>query len=240
MNQIFKPSASEALPPGDPLHEVYRRGRAEWDERMGDAIAREHSWKLGFFGLLGVLAVSTAGNVWQGAQSKSQVVHVLHDNLGSVISVSTTQGRGGEPSQAQFGAALKEWVANVRSVYTDAGALKRNITNAYKLIDGGSPAKTGLDEFFLKVRPAFDYARTNIVEIDQQAALPPPSDAGTVGPRTWRLEWRETIKDRTGALVGNERWEMNITWAYLPQRTADEALNNPNGIHISAFSWSKR
>ena len=43
MNKIFrKPDQDEAQPllPGDPLTEIYRRGRQEWDERMGDAIAR--------------------------------------------------------------------------------------------------------------------------------------------------------------------------------------------------------
>jgi type IV secretion system protein VirB5 len=239
MNEMFNPSA-DSLPPGDPLHEVYRRGRAEWDERMGDAIAREHGWKLGFFGLLGVLVVSVGGNVWQGAQSKTQTVHVVHDNLGSVISVSTTAGAAGEPSEAQFAAALKEWITNVRTVYTDAGAIRRGILNAYRLIDDNSPAKASLDNFFLHVRPAFEFAKTNIVEIDQKSAIPPPASAGTTAPRTWRVEWRETIKDRTGIPISEERWEMNITWTWRAPRTPSEAIDDPNGIHITAFAWSRK
>jgi type IV secretion system protein VirB5 len=239
MNEMFNPAAAP-LPAGDPLHEVYKRGRREWDERMGDAIAREHGWKLGFFGILGVLAISVAGNVWQGAQSKTQTVHVVHDNIGDVISVSTTAGASGEPSEAQFGAALKEWVANVRTVYTDAGAIRRGVLRAYMLINDSSPAKTSLDHFFQKVREPFTFARTGIVEIDQLAALPPPASAGAAGDRTWRVNWRETIKDRVGLTLGEERWEANITWHYTMPRSVIDAQNDPDGIHITAFSWGRK
>lgn len=239
MNKMFAPEG-EPLPPGDPAHEVYKRGRSEWDERMGDAIAREHSWKLGLFASLGVLALSVAGNVWQGAQSKTQTVHVVHDNLGSVISVSTTNAGSSEPTEAQFGAALREWITNVRTVSTDAGALRRNIIAAYRDIDDGSPAKAGLDDFFLHVRPAFEYAKSNIVDLDQVVAIPPPSSAGTKGPRTWRVEWQETTKDRAGLFVGAERWEANVTFIWRSPRSAAEARDDPDGIHITAFSWAKR
>src|SRR6185312_3848553 len=187
VNKMFSPE-SGPLPPGDAAHDIYRRGRREWDERLGDAIAREHSMKLMLMASLGVLALSVAGNVWQGAQSKTQTVHVVHDSLGTVISVSATSDGSGEPTEAQFGAALKEWIANIRTVYTDANAIKRGIIKAYKLVDEGSPAKAALDNFFLHIRPAFEYAKTNTVEVDQQAAIPPPASAGTKGARTWRLE----------------------------------------------------
>ena len=238
MNQMF--SHHEPLPPGDPAHEVYKRGRREWDERLGDAIAREHGWKIGFLASVGVLALSVAGNVWQGAQSKTQTVHVVHDNLGSVISVSTTSSGSGEPTEAQFGAALKEWVANVRTVYTDANAIRRGILDAYKLVDEGSPAKAALDNFFLHVRPAFEYARTNTVDVDQEAAIPPPASAGTTTARTWRLEWQETTKDRAGLFVGAERWEANVTFIWQSPRSPSEALDDPDGIHITAFSWARK
>lgn len=239
MNKMFDPN-SEPLPAGDPAHEIYKRGRREWDERMGDAIAREHSWKIGFMASVGVLALSVAGNVWQGAQSKTQTIHVVHDNPGSVISVSTTSSGSTEPTEAQLAAALKEWVANVRTVYTDANAIRRGILGAYKLVGAGTPAKAALDNFYLQVRPAFEYAKTNIVEVDQEAAIPPPASAGMPGPRTWRVEWQETTKDRAGLFVGAERWEANITFIVRAPRSASEALDDPDGIHITAFAWTRK
>ena len=241
MNQMFKPPAVQEppLPPGDYAVEAYLRGRQQWDERIGDAVTRERRWRALAFCLIPVIALSAIGNVIQGAQSKTQVVHVVHDSIGSVITVSVANGQAGEPSQAQVAAALREWIAKVRSVYADAGILKANIVDAYKVVSTGSPANAMLDKFY-QGRDPFDRARSELDYVIDAAALAPSGSLGPHGEHTWYLQWKEEIRARDGALSGLQAWQANVTWFWTAPQTVAEALDNPNGIHITSIAWTTR
>ena len=240
MNQMWKPQGAEPpLPPGDYALDLYQRGRQAWDERIGDAVTREKRWRLLAYLLLPVLAVSSLGNVIQGMQGKTQVVHVVHDSLGSVITMSAATGQSGEPSQVQAAAALREWITRVRSVYADAGLLKTNITDAYKLVSTGSMANALLDKFYLD-RDPFQRARSEIDYVVDAAALPPSSSAGPHGERTWLLQWTEELRSRDGTVTGRQAWQASVTWFWTSPQNVPEALANPDGIHITSLSWTMR
>src|SRR3954468_10285158 len=229
MNKMWRKPESEGLEPGDPLTEIYKRGRQEWDERVGDAIAREHSWKLGFFAVLSVLALSVAGNVYQGTQSKITPFVVLRDTLGDVVAVRPAD-QGESPDQAQIAADLKRWVRNVRTVYTDTKALKAIIFEAYAMTGQKSAANTTLGEYY-RTNDPFDRAKRQTVAVSNQSALP-VSDADNEGRRTWRLEWVETVSARDGTMIANEQWQATVTFVVTPPRTASEVQSNPDGVFI--------
>jgi len=240
MNQMFRPEGPEpSLPPGDYAIEVYQRGRQQWDERVGDVVAREKRWRRLAYLLIPVIGISSLGNVIQGMQSKTQVVHVVHDSVGSVITTSVANGEAGEPSQAQIAAALREWIGKVRSVYADAGLLKANITDAYKLVSTGSAANTMLDKFY-QGRDPFERARTELDYVVNVAALPPSNSVGPHGERSWLLQWTEEVRSRDGMLAGLQAWQASVTWFWTAPQTVPEAIANPDGIHITSVAWTLR
>jgi type IV secretory pathway TrbF-like protein len=233
----------ECLPPGDPLTATYHRGRREWDERMGDALSRERWWRAGSFLALVILGGSVAGNVYQGTQSKIETVHVVHDNIGRVISVDVSGGAEAGPTQAMVAVALQDWITDIRTVYTDVAALKNGITRAYTMIPNGSQTEAFINKFYNDEDP-FNRAKKVTVSVYQPVAVPPPPSTTAGGPgqeQTWTVDWQETVTGRTDGLVKSRTaWTAKLTIKVIRPTTSDEARKNPNGIHIPAISWTPR
>jgi type IV secretory pathway TrbF-like protein len=235
----------ECLPPGDPLTAPYIRGRREWDERTGDALSRERWWRALAFLALVILGGSVAGNVYQGAQSKVETLHVVHDNIGRVISVDVSGGVEGGPTQAMVAVALQDWISDIRTVYTDVAALKNGITKAYALIQNGSQAEAFVNQFYNDDDP-FNRAKKITVSVYQPVGVPPPPSS-TTGPgreQTWTVDWQETATGRADGLVKSRTsWTAKLTIRVIPPTPStliDEVRKNPNGIHISGISWTPR
>src|SRR5689334_17511665 len=122
-----------ALDPSNPHSAVYLAARREWNERYGDYIAQARSWRLVAFGMLGVTALSIAGNVWQATQSHVVPYVVAMDRLGDALAISRADiAAPADPRLIR--AQLARWVSNVRSVYVDVPAEKRLITEAYAMV----------------------------------------------------------------------------------------------------------
>jgi type IV secretion system protein TrbF len=240
VNKMFrKPDQDEAQPllPGDPLTEIYRRGRQEWDERMGDAIARERSWKAMFVFSLLVAAGSIAGNVYQGSQSKIAPFVVVRDSLGDVVAVRAVE-QAEHPDPAHIAADLKRWVRNVRTVYTDVKALRSVILEAYAMTAKQSAANETLGQHYREADP-FERAKKETVAISNQFALP-VSDGDHEGRQTWRTEWIETTTARDGTVISRDQWQATITFVITLPSTAAEVQSNPAGLYVVNYSWTKR
>ena len=229
--------AGERLAPGDPLTATYLNGRREWDERIGDAIAREHGWKVAFFAMLVVLAGSAAGNVYQGTQAKVIPYVVERDRNGDVVAVRAADVAR-SPDAAHIKAALSRWLRNNRTVYTDVNALKNAINDAFAKTGEGSAAYTKLSEHYRADDP-FERAKRETASVSNLTALP-ISEPDPEGRQTWRIEWRETVIGRDGTLIRNEPWTATVTFVVTPPSTAEQVMLNPDGIFVTAYSWEAR
>jgi type IV secretion system protein VirB5 len=236
MNEMFRRPDQPALVPGD----VVRAGHEDWNNRINRAIAAETAWKRTTWGLMAMLTVSGAGNFWQGQQSKTEAIHIVHDAIGSVITVQV-EGRGeSKPSQAQIAAALREWVTNVRTVGIDVNAMRRSIPAAYNLVAKGSQAWTMLSLFFNGNDP-FKRAALETVNVSNALAIPPPpATLGKDNLQTWRVQWVETVVGRDGITRSVSNQVLTVTFTVTEPTKREEALNDPDGIHITSFAWTQQ
>jgi type IV secretion system protein VirB5 len=231
---IFRKTGQEPVRHDDLLS----RGHEDWDARVSQAIAGQTAWKRALYASLGVIAISAYGNVWQAQQSKVQVVHIVHDNVGGVIGVSVSSDAPGEPTQAMLKAALEQWIVNVRSVYIDALAMRKGIISAYDLIDAHSQSAATLGKFYQDQDP-FKRAETETVDLEKVVAVPPTaSDIGPGGMQTWRVTWIEHVVSRDGQNETRQAWAGNITFKLRQPATPQEAYKNPDGIHVLSHSWT--
>ena len=64
-----------------------------------------------------------------------------------------------------------------------------------------------------------------------------------ISSNSWQVDWQETIRDRTGALVGQPEHMRAMLTVYLEplSTTADQAAieRNPLGIYVSTCSWQE-
>ena len=227
----------DRLAPGDPLTASYLNGRREWDERLGDAIAREHGWKIAFHAILAVLAGSVAGNVYQGTQARIIPYVVERDRNADVVAVRAADVAR-SPDQAHIKAALSRWLRNNRTVYTDVNALKNAINDAFAKTGEGTAAYTQLSEYYRADDP-FERARRETASVANLTALP-ISEPDPEGRQTWRLEWLETVTGRDGSLIRNEPWTATVTFVVTPPDTAEKVMLNPDGIFVTSYSWTAR
>lgn len=235
MNAMFRRADQSPLPPGD----VVRTGHEDWNSRINRAISSETAWKRTAWICLAMLTASISANVWQGQQSKIQVVHVVHDTIGTIITVQPEGGGQSKPSQAQLAAELRGWVTNVRTVGVDVNAMRRAIPAAFNLVASGTQAWTLLTQFFQGNDP-FKRATLETVNVSDAVAIPPPpSTLGKEDLQTWRVQWVETVVGRDGIVRSVTNQVLTATFTVTTPKSLEEATSDPDGVHIISFSWTR-
>jgi type IV secretory pathway TrbF-like protein len=235
MNEMFRRQDQAPLPPGD----VVRAGHEDWNQRINRAISGETAWKRTAWICLAMLTASGAANVWQGQQTKVQVVHVVHDTVGAIITVQPEGTGQFKPSPAQIAAELRAWVTNVRTVGVDVNAMRRAIPAAYNLVAPGSQAATMLTQFFQGNDP-FKRATLETVNISDAVAIPPPpATLGKDDLQTWRVQWVETVVSRDGIVRSVNNQVLTVTFTVTIPKSQEEAMVDPDGLHIISFSWTR-
>ena len=82
------PAPGQTSPsPGNP----YLNARREWDERYGVMLTHARNWRLAAAAALTVAAISVAGVVYIGSQTKIQPFIIAVDDLGSPVAVAMPQ-----------------------------------------------------------------------------------------------------------------------------------------------------
>ena len=202
-----------------------------WMERYGTYIAQARAWRQVALLSLTVAAISTSGAVWLGGQSQLVPYVVKVDKLGAAVAVDRAD-HAGRPDQAVVIAQLARWIADVRSVYADAGAQKALITEAYAMINQHGAGYAALNEHMRAHNP-FERAKDETVGVEVQSVLP-------IGGDSWRVEWREETRGRDGKSEKTQQYQATVAIGFsLP---VDEATirANPMGVYVNSFSWAQR
>jgi type IV secretion system protein TrbF len=217
--------------PSDPALTPYLAGRREWNERYGDYIARARTWRA--VALLALLAalISSGGLVYVASQSQIVPYIVRVDKLGAAAAVERAD-LPSRPDHQLIVSSLARWIADIRSVYTDAGAQRTLINEGYAFLDAHSDAYVAMNDYMSTHNP-FDRAQTETVSVSVETVLP-------VSQNSWRIEWREETRTRDGRERTTKPWQAQATIAL--NKPADEKTLrlNPLGIYVTAFNWSER
>jgi type IV secretion system protein VirB5 len=63
-------------------------------------------------------------------------------------------------------------------------------------------------------------------------------------PDTWQVDWVETVRDRQGVMKTQPARMRALVTVYTvpstPQTTEEQVRNNPLGIYVRDFSWSRQ
>jgi type IV secretory pathway TrbF-like protein len=210
---------------------VYLNARREWNERYGSYIAREKAWRLTAILALSCAVISITGVIFLASQNRLVPYVVAVDKLGSVVTVRRADVAAA-PDERVIRAQLARWIQNVRSVYTDAGAERTVINEAYAMVNQHGPAYNTLNEFF-KANQPFERAKAQTVGVEVESVLP-------ITGNTWRVEWMESIRGRDGSLMSKTAQQASITVSINPPTDEATILLNPMGIYVDSYSWSQR
>lgn len=223
MHPFFRPKRPLS---GTPDATPYQRAAQVWDERMGLSIAHARNWRRLAFANL-ALAAFLGGGWWM--QSRQAVVKpfvVQVSDWGETQRITAIGGRY-EPTEAQVGHALSEWVRKVRSKSMDPIVIRQNWLSAYDLV---TPKAASFLNAYAQAHDPFAEAGREAVNVEVLNVVRRTE-------RTYDLQWRET-RFVNGQQAGQERWRALITTKLQPPKTEAELMKNPLGIRIEDVSWT--
>ena len=225
MNFSFRsPARSYAAAPADT---PYKRAQQEWDARMGSAVLSARSWRAIAFGALGLLGVSVMSLVVVALQQRTFVHVVEVSPEGQVMNVRAANGRW-TATEAQKAYHLGQFVRLVRSLPTDGVVLRENWLQAYRLLTPQAAAQ--LTEIARQDDPFLSLGRVGRT-VHIRSIIARSNNA-------WEVTWVERATNATGT-TDPEVYSGVFTLTTRAPRNADEIANNPLGLLISDFSWSR-
>lgn len=225
MNFSFRsPARSYAAAPADT---PYKRAQQEWDARMGSAVLSARSWRAIAFGALGLLGVSVVSLVVVAMQQRTFVHVVEVSPEGQVMNVRAADGRW-IATEAQKAYHLGQFVRLVRSLPTDGVVLRENWLQAYRFLTPQAAAQ--LTEIARQDDPFLSLGRVGRT-VHIRSIIARSNNA-------WEVTWVERATNATGT-TDPEVYSGVFTLTTRAPRNADEIANNPLGLLISDFSWSR-
>jgi type IV secretion system protein VirB5 len=216
----------------------YLAARRTWNDQSAANIASRQ-----MFQLLGVLALLVAlagvgGAVYIGSQSKFIPYVVEVDRLGQRQAVGPAD-RAAPVDQRIVHAAVADWIGSMRLVTPDIALQRKAVFKAYSMLAPNDPATSKTNEWLngsVDSSP-FKRATQETASIEIASVIPQT-------PETWQVDWVEIVRDRQGVRKGApQRWRALVTvytMAPTPETTDDDMRNNPLGVHVRDFSWSKQ
>jgi type IV secretion system protein VirB5 len=208
----------------------YLDGRREWLERYGSYISRAKHWRMMAFGLAVITTISITGNVYQIHQQKIIPWIIQVDALGKTATPTPAATTKLPPAMIQ--SAIAQCIVNWRTVTADMDLQKKMTSSLAHFVAG--TARGLLDEWYTANQPYKIASSGKLVQIEVKR-LPLP-----VSKDSWRLEWTETTRNHSGALLEQQNYEATVTIKIDPPTSDDAILRNPGGIFIIDLSVAKQ
>ncbi|MEO8626814.1 MAG: conjugal transfer protein TrbF [Betaproteobacteria bacterium] len=231
-------AAADDIPAPAGHENPYLAARRTWNEHVGGVVSSRQTWQV--VGILSLLiALSAVGGIIHiGSQSKFIPYVVEVDQLGQPAAVSEAQ-RAAPADARVVHAAVASFVSDARLVSADVALQRKAVFRVYSMLAANDPATAKMNEWLTGMEDSspFKRAAKETVSIEIVSVLPQTPD-------TWQVDWMETVRDRQGVAKGlpyRMRALVTVFVAAATVHTTEEQIrNNPLGIHVRDYSWSKQ
>lgn len=223
--------------PGD-AENPYLAARRSWNDHVGAVVSSRQTWQvIGILSLLIVLA-AVGGLIHLASQSKFVPYVVEVDKLGQAVAVAPAQ-RAAAVDQRVVHASVAAFVSDVRLVTPDVALQRKAVFRLYSMLSASDPATAKANEWLNGSEDSspFKRAAKETVSTEVLSVIPQTPD-------TWQVDWMETARDRQGLVKGQPTRMRALVTVYTvpttPNTTEEQMRNNPLGIYVRDFSWSKQ
>jgi len=215
----------------------YLSARRSWNDHVGGLAQSRRMWQ--FVAILSLLIVLAAvgGIISIGSQSKFVPYVVKVDNLGTAV--ATTRADRASPIDPRVvQAQLGSFIQSARFVTSDIALQRQGIFRVYSMLLPNDPAMGKMNDWLngnAETTP-FKRAESRTVSVEIASVIPQTS-------QTWQVDWTETERDRQGGLIQPPaKWRALVTIRVNAPNTGtseQQIHDNPLGIFVSDFSWSR-
>lgn len=216
----------------------YLAARRTWNDHTTAVAATRNMWQL-----IGILALMIAlagigGMIHVASQSRFVPYVIEVDKLGQAIAVAPAQvAAAADPRVVR--AAVAAFISDIRMVSPDVALQRRAVLRLYTMLAANDAATAKANQWLNGTDNSspFKRAASEMVNVDIASVIPQTAD-------TWQVDWVETARDRQGVMK-DAPFRMRAlvtvyTVAPTPQTTEEQVRDNPLGIYIRDFSWSKQ
>lgn len=216
----------------------YLSARRTWNEHTGGVVSSRQNWQI--IGILGLLvALAAVGGLATVASQSKFVPYVIEvDKLGTAVAVAPAQ-RAAAADVRVVEASLASFINDARLVTPDIALQRKAVFRLYAMLASNDPATARMNDWLNGTEESspFKRAAKETVSIEISSVLQQT-------PETWQVDWVETVRDRQGIVNGNPFRMRALVTVYFVEPTAgtteEQVRNNPIGIYIRDFSWSKQ
>ncbi len=209
---------------------AYFDGRREWNERYGSYIKQAFVWKVVAFVSLLITLVSVVGLAYSASQNKLVPYIVEVDKLGnSVVAQRAEQTTYDNPKVIKY--SLAEFTKNFKTIYGDPVVQKDIILKSYRYLSPSYPAYNIVNSYFKDHSP-FEKQKKESVNVKIDSIVP-------INENTYQIDWHEIAFDKKGNKLRTDFFRASATILIVPPTTEAEIMNNPIGLYITEFNFSK-
>lgn len=216
----------------------YLAARRSWNDHVGSVVASRRLWQIVALLSLLIALASVGGVVYIGSQSRFVPYVVEIDKLGQAMAVAPAQ-RAAAVDQRVVHAAVAAFMSDLRTVTPDVALQRKAIFRVYAMLSSADAATAKSNEWLNGSEDSSPFKRAARETVSTEIVSVIPQT-----PDTWQVDWIETVRDRQGIVKGQPaRMRALVTVYTVPataQTTEEQIRNNPLGIYVRDFSWSKQ
>lgn len=209
----------------------YLAAKQEWDNRIGTSVVQAYNWRKIAFVLAGISFVLVVGLIISNMQPKylPYIVEVGESQVTNVAKAAVLQYH---PKNAQIKHYLLKFVEKIRGVSIDHEVNKKWLHEAYSFLTPKTANK--LDQYFM----SSENSMLHKVK-EQQSVFVIVNAFTAVSNNVYELQWVEETHDLSGKLLAKEKFVGFVNIKVATPTNEKSILQNPLGIWITDFSWSK-
>lgn len=216
------------------LHETldtpYAKAAWEWDRRMGLSIVQARGWKAMALAAWAVATVLAVGLVIQ-ARNKQVATYIVPINELGQPGKITLASDAYQPTSVQTGYFLAELVRLSRARSLDPVVTREAMSRSYHFLAGDAITQMNSlaagDPLIAEMGRGSRVARSvEIANVLQKS------------PSTYQVRWTET-EFASGMQRSRETYTGLFETKLVPPSTESKAFNNPLGLYVTSFSWSR-
>jgi len=215
----------------------YLNAKRKWNEHTASVISEKQIWQLiGIISLLIALG-SISGILYISGQSKLVPYIVKVNSLGEPLYYSQlNQSQPLDPNIIH--ATVASFINDARLVTPDIALQRKAVFRVYSMLSANDPSIKKMNAWLNGAPESnpFQRAVKESVNIEFTSILP-------LSDETWQADWNEMVHDRNGSKECAYKMRAIVT-VYVDRNNSaasDEHIrNNPLGIYIKDFSWSKQ
>ena len=218
-----------AFQPAVPPDNAYARASAEWNDRTGSTVRAARNWRLAAFGSLAVTALAVAGLIQESGRSTVQPYYVRVAENGQPFVVGHVP-EAFTPTLNEVRWHLGQWLSWTRGIPLDPVVVKKNYQQALGFMRQAAANKLNA---WAQSDPRLQAIGRETVEFSLIGIAP------ISGTSSYQARWKETLRNAEGGVKEEQRWMATFTVEIHPPTSAQAIAQNPIGLYIKDFQWSR-